>query len=99
MKRKLKIIAALCLMATFLFCVPVFAQEREDVAESEAVDNGRAEPTVSETVAVWFADHSTEFFSALTLCGSLILAFLIKKDFCRFSRACFRICLPRFQVA
>lgn len=81
MKRKLKIIAALCLMATCLFCVPAFAQQSEEVAESEAVDHTEAKPTVSETVAVWFADHSTEFFSALTLCGSLILAFLYKKGF------------------
>ena len=79
MKRKLKIIAALCLMATCLFCVPAFAQQSEEVAEREAVDHTEAKPTVSETVAVWFADHSTEFFSALTLCGSLILAFLYKK--------------------
>ena len=81
MKRKLKIMAVLCLMAACLFCVPAFAQESNGAAEREAEDNTEAESTVSETVAVWFADHSTEFFSALTLCGSLILAFLYKKGF------------------
>lgn len=81
MKRKLKILAVLCLMAVCLFCLPAFAQGSEEVAEREPVAKIEAEPTVSETVAVWFSEHSTEIFSALTLCGSLILAFLYKKGF------------------
>ena len=80
MKRKLKIAAVLCLLAFCLFCTCAFAQEHED-ADVLKQTEVKEDVTVSETVAVWFADHSTEFFSALTLCGSLMLAFLYKKGF------------------
>ena len=78
MKRKLKMTAVLCLLAFCLFCTGAFAQEKED---TDILMQTEEDVTVSETVAVWFADHSTELFSALTLCGSLILAFLYKKGF------------------
>ncbi|MBO5790194.1 MAG: hypothetical protein J6R40_03465 [Clostridia bacterium] len=90
MKRKLKLIPALCLLALCLAFTPAFAQESEEVqapaqTESEGTVQeplvNETEQTVSAAVAAWFADHSTEIFSALTLCGSLILAFLYKKGF------------------
>lgn len=80
MKRKIMATLALCLTLACLFCMPVWASE---AALTEQAEDTAPQPeqTVSARISVWLADHSAEIFSALALCGSLVLGWLYKKGF------------------
>lgn len=87
MKRKLKALAVITILALSLFAIGIpsyaYAEETDSANDVHASDNGATDAPDAENVftAVFneITEYATEIFCAMTFIGSLILAYAYKK--------------------